>query len=105
MARKVISALSVLLLALVGLAVVKTAVIGVDFGGEFIKASTISPGKSFSIVEDTTSKRKTPSAIAFYNNERIYEWAALVKKSRAYQTTFQYLLKYLGKPLDDAQLI
>ena len=40
-----------------------TAVIGIDFGTEFYKISLISPGKSFVIIENVTSKRKTPTAV------------------------------------------
>jgi len=43
-----------------------------------------------------TSKRKTDSAIAFYNNERIYEQDALYKRSRSPRTTFIFLQKFLG---------
>lgn len=39
------------------------AVLGIDFGSEFIKAVLISPGKSFTIIENTTSKRKTENAV------------------------------------------
>mmetsp|Transcript_27866 Transcript_27866/g.24511 ORF Transcript_27866/g.24511 Transcript_27866/m.24511 type:complete len:85 (+) Transcript_27866:29-283(+) len=78
------SILHLLLIGFIGLTAVRSAVLGVDFGGEFIKASTILPGKSFSIVEDTTSKRKTPSSIAFTNSERVYEWATLAKRSKNY---------------------
>ena len=43
--------------------VIQGAVIGIDFGSEYFKISLISPGKSFVIIENTTSKRKTPSAV------------------------------------------
>lgn len=42
---------------------VKGAVLGIDFGSEYIKAVLISPGKSFTIIENTTSKRKTENAV------------------------------------------
>jgi len=38
-------------------------VIGIDFGSEYFKASLISPGKTFTIVENETSKRKTHNAV------------------------------------------
>ena len=38
-------------------------VIGLDFGSEFFKASLISPGKTFVILENMTTKRKTESAV------------------------------------------
>lgn len=40
-----------------------SAVIGIDFGTEYFKISLISPGKSFVIVENLTSKRKTPTTV------------------------------------------
>ena len=45
------------------LKIVEGAVLGIDFGSEFMKISIITPGKPFSIIEDTTSKRKTYSAV------------------------------------------
>lgn len=51
------------LILLFSIAVVQTAVIGIDFGTEFYKISLISPGKSFIIIENTTTKRKTPTAV------------------------------------------
>lgn len=40
------------------------AVIGIDFGNNFFKISLISPGKSLLIVENTTTKRKTNTAVS-----------------------------------------
>ena len=53
------------LLALLNLA--HAAVLGIDFGSEFMKISIITPGKPFSIIEDTTSKRKTYSAVIIFS--------------------------------------
>jgi hypoxia up-regulated 1 len=41
--------------------------LGIDFGSEFFKASLISPGKTFEIVENETSKRKTNNAVFLFN--------------------------------------
>ena len=92
---------AILILGIAYFSQVQSAVIGIDLGSEFMKVSSISPGKSFYIVEDTTTKRKTPTAIAFYNGDRIYEYDTLVKRPRAYQTTFMGLPKFLGKKFDD----
>ena len=81
-----------------------SAVIGLDLGSEYMKISSISPGKSFYIVEDTTTKRKTPTAIGFHNNERIFEYDTLVKRPRAYQTMFMNLPKFLGKDFNNTKL-
>lgn len=62
--------LSLITVALCSLVpIISSAVLGIDFGTEYIKSSLISPGKSFVIIEDTTSKRKTPSSVHFINFE------------------------------------
>lgn len=98
--------------------VVQGSVLGIDLGGEFMKISSISPGKSFVIVENTATRRKTQSAvlfifflifglsfsslqIAFHNNERWFEADAVQKRSRALTSTFTFIQKYLGKPYDE----
>ncbi|CAD8142674.1 unnamed protein product [Paramecium pentaurelia] len=81
------------------------AVLGIDFGSEFIKAVLISPGKSFTIIENTTSKRKTENAIAFYNKERLYESDGASKKSKLPKNTFTFLNKFLGALANDEKLI
>ena len=42
---------------------VNAAVMGIDFGSEFYKISMIAAGKSFVILENTFSHRKTHSAV------------------------------------------
>ncbi|CAK65920.1 unnamed protein product (macronuclear) [Paramecium tetraurelia] len=81
------------------------AVLGIDFGSEFIKAVLISPGKSFTIIENTTSKRKTENAIAFYNKERLYESDGVSKKSKSPKNTFTFLNKFLGALANDQKLV
>ncbi|CAK73410.1 unnamed protein product (macronuclear) [Paramecium tetraurelia] len=80
-------------------------VLGIDFGSEFIKAVLISPGKSFTIIENTTSKRKTENAIAFYNKERLYESDGVSKKSKSPKNTFTFLNKFLGALANDEKLV
>jgi len=40
---------------------------GIDFGSEYFKASIISPGKTFEIIENETSKRKTQNSVSINN--------------------------------------
>ena len=40
-----------------------TNVIGFDFGSTFFKITLVKPGQPFTIVENTASKRKTPSML------------------------------------------
>ena len=42
-----------------------SALIGIDFGSEFIKVALLGSGKTFVIIENTTSKRKTENVISF----------------------------------------
>jgi len=49
----------------ISIAVLQATVIGIDFGTEYFKISLIRPGKSFVIIENTTTKRKTASAVLF----------------------------------------
>lgn len=84
---------------------VGASVIGIDFGTEFLKVSLISPGKSFVIIENTTTKRKTENAIAFYNKERFYESEATNKRTRVPRNTFVFLNKFLGALANDEEII
>lgn len=61
--------LAKLLVALLLGVVAQGAVVGIDFGSEFIKTHLVKPG-SFSIVVDEQSKRKVPAVVAFDKAER-----------------------------------
>jgi hypoxia up-regulated 1 len=84
---------------------VSASVIGIDFGSEFLKVSLISPGKSFVIIENTTTKRKTENALAFYNKERFYESEATNKRTRSPRNTYVFLNKFLGALANDEEII
>ena len=52
---------------LLALSVIASAnVIGIDIGTEYFKVSIIKPGVKLAIVENSHTKRKTPTAISFY---------------------------------------
>lgn len=48
--------------------------LGVDFGGQFHKAAMLLPKKYFTMVEDSISKRKTPSLLTFCKDKRFFEY-------------------------------
>lgn len=89
------------------------AVIGIDFGTEFFKISLISPGKSFVIIENTTSKRKTPTSVNFIdllqksngflnillNLDRVRQRGKSLRGGRSEQTQ-QKSAKYLCFPAE-----
>ena len=47
--------------------------LGVDFGGEYSKAAMLLPGRYFVMVEDSISKRKTPTSLSFCESSRFFE--------------------------------
>lgn len=72
------------------------AVLGIDIGSQFLKASLIAPGKSFLIIENLASKRKSETSIAFANNQRWYESNSLAKRTKFPKNTFVFIDKFLG---------
>jgi len=61
-----------------------------------LKASLIAPGKSFLIIENLASKRKSETSIAFANNQRWYESNSLSKRTKFPKNTFVFIDKFLG---------
>jgi len=59
--RKTCSFLMLLTAVLMTMSSVSANVIGFDFGSTFFKITLVVPGKTFSIVENVTSARKTNS--------------------------------------------
>lgn len=70
-----------------------------------MKVSLISPGKSFVIIENTTTKRKTENAVTFHNKERFYESEATNKRTRYPRNTFVFLNKFLGALGNNEEII
>jgi len=57
--------------------VASAAVIGIDYGGEYLKVSLVAPGRvPISIALNEVSKRKTTAAVSFYDGERAVGEAA-----------------------------
>jgi len=53
------------------------ALIGIDYGNEFFKVSMIQPGKPIEIVSNIHSKRKTDTAVSFFEPVRVFGSDAL----------------------------
>lgn len=62
MSRKIVFSLIALSIIALG-SIAYGSVLGIDLGSEFMKISSISPGKSFVIVENTATRRKTNTAV------------------------------------------
>ena len=79
-------------------------VLGFDFGSTFFKITLVQPGSPFSIVENTTSKRKTASMMTIANENRLWSHDSFASASRFPKTTFANSASFLSQPFDQASL-
>ncbi|XP_065201452.1 hypoxia up-regulated protein 1 [Planococcus citri] len=77
------------------------AVMSVDIGLEWMKVAIVSPGVPMEIALNKESKRKTPVAIAFRDNERTFGEDALSVGVRFPSYCFTYFLDLLGKDINN----
>lgn len=73
----------------------------VDFGSEWMKIAIVSPGVPMEIVLNKESKRKTPVAIAFRDEERTIGEDAYTVGVKFPSNMYFYLLELLGKTIDN----
>ena len=90
------------LLALVALFCVassaRAAVLGIDYGSEYIKVSIVAPGRTpISIVINEISKRKSTAAVAFTGGDRWLAEEAMNYNARFPERVFTRLRDLLGK--------
>jgi len=76
---------------------VEAAVIGIDFGSEFIKVALVKPGTGPHIVVDEMSKRKVPAVVAFCDGERHFGNGAMQLAIRKPKDTYMWAHRLLGK--------
>ena len=62
--------------------------LGIDLGSSYIKATLVQPGKTFQIVENTASKRKTEAMITLGNDQRDYGADSFIASGKFPETTF-----------------
>mmetsp|Transcript_357 Transcript_357/g.348 ORF Transcript_357/g.348 Transcript_357/m.348 type:complete len:927 (+) Transcript_357:193-2973(+) len=79
---------------------VQSNVIGIDFGSDNFKVAIVQPGDPLDIVTNFQSKRKTPSCVAFYRNERTFGSDATAIMGRKPELTFTKLRRILGRTPD-----
>ena len=72
-------------------------VLGFDFGNTFFKITLVKPGSPFSIVENTTSKRKTETMLTIADDVRLWSADSFVGAARYPKTTFANVAGYLGQ--------
>ena len=76
---------------------VNANVLGFDFGNTFFKITLVKPGSPFSIVENTTSKRKTETMLTIADDVRLWSADSFVGAARYPKTTFANVAGYLAK--------
>lgn len=75
-------------------------VIGIDFGGEWMKVALVGP-KTFDIVLNDQSTRKTPSAVGFDRGDFLIGVDAMNLQSKSPKTVFSSIQLLLGKQYND----
>lgn len=73
---------------------------GIDLGSNYIKATLVQPGKTFQIVENTASKRKTESMITIGNEQRDYGADSFIASGKFPETTFAEIHRTFGEKYD-----
>eukprot|EP01047_Picozoa_sp_COSAG01_P060146 COSAG01_NODE_7330_length_3248_cov_14.447444_1_plen_1001_part_10 len=84
-------------LSLLLLGVARGAVLGIDLGGEFIKASLVKPRVPLDIVVNPEGRRRTDAVVGFFDGEQVCGKAALGQQSRRPKNIVSYLKMLIGK--------
>uniref|UniRef100_A0A8C4Q5L3 Hypoxia up-regulated protein 1 n=1 Tax=Eptatretus burgeri TaxID=7764 RepID=A0A8C4Q5L3_EPTBU len=72
------------------------AVMSVDLGGEWVKVGVVTPGHALEIVLNRESRRKTPLAVGFKADERLFGEAATTLVEKKPELVFRYFRDLLG---------
>jgi hypoxia up-regulated 1 len=72
-------------------------ILGIDLGSNYIKATLVQPGKTFQIVENSASKRKTETMITFGNEQRDYGADSFIASGKFPEATFSELHRNFGE--------
>ena len=83
---------------------VNANVLGFDFGSTFFKITLVKPGSPFSIVENTTSKRKTETMLTIADDVRLWSADSFVGAARYPKTTFANVAGFLAKEFNTDEL-
>ncbi|KAI0063322.1 actin-like ATPase domain-containing protein [Artomyces pyxidatus] len=76
----------------------QAAVLAIDYGTDFMKASLMKPGVPFDVLLNKDSKRKIQSSVAWKDTERLFGQDAFNLATRFPQSSFNSLKYLLGAP-------
>ena len=80
--------------------VASSAVLGIDYGSEYLKVSIVAPGRTpISVVINEISKRKSTAAVSFTGGDRWLAEEAMNYNARFPDRVFTRLRDLLGKPV------
>lgn len=88
---------SVCVLVALALVAVRANIVSIDIGSDSMKIALVKPGLPFHIVANPQSKRKTPVALTFHDNERAFGADALGLQTRKPEYTFVAVHRLLGR--------
>ena len=92
--------LHILLGVLLVLSQAQASLIGFDFGSSYMKATLVQPGRTFQIVENTASKRKTESMVTVGVENRLFGADSLLESSKYPKETFTEIFRTFGQKFD-----
>ncbi|CAK0837403.1 unnamed protein product, partial [Prorocentrum cordatum] len=90
---------AVLAAAAAGLPSGSAFLMAIDFGSQFFKVAVCAPGKPFEVVLNTHSKRKTPTAVSFYERVRTFGDDAVASAVKGAAKTPAFFPLQLGRNL------
>lgn len=76
-------------------------IMSIDIGSEWMKVAVVAAGVPMEIALNKESKRKTPVAVSFRNDERTFGADAIQAGTKSPHTNFVYILDLLGKSIDN----
>jgi len=80
------------------------AIIGIDLGTNYMKVGVVRPGRSFEIVLNEASKRKSETILSIFEGERQYGKNAFGMYTRKPKSTFMRLRDLIGRSADHPAL-
>ncbi|KAF8346739.1 heat shock protein 70 family [Amanita rubescens] len=76
------------------------AILAVDYGSEWIKASLVKPGTPFDVLLNKDSKRKIQASVGWKRDDRVFGQDAFNLAARFPQDSFSYVKYLQGVPYD-----
>jgi hypothetical protein len=80
------------------------AVLGIDLGGQYIKASLVKPRVPLDVVINPEGGRRSPAIVGFFDGEQVFGNLALNQQSRRPKNFVSYVKMLIGKGADTPNL-